>query len=404
MRAIQFKLQRIFVLAGMLSLFVVYLLLWGRMIVNPADRTGTDFIAFYAAGRVAQENGLANAYNIDLQQGIQEYEVGFQLGSGQVLLYNHMPYLIPLLQVLVSQNYVASFSRWAILLIGVFAAGIYALRHWFPDYERPTSKHLFWASSILFYPSFVSLLLGQDSALLFLGVALIGCGVFKKQDWVVGIGLALTTVRPHFVLLFLIPFLFMRRKVLWWFLIFGGFLALVSISILGFQGTKSFINILLISAGGEWYGMNENSMYNLIGLLSRMPIFISPSAIRTIGWIAYLSGILAIFVWAARTKELRRHHLNWIILVCILLSPHFHFHDLTLLLFPLLTVGRVIEMSLFYRGIQVILQPLVTSILLLVGSFAKAANLILPYILIALLALLLSHQSQIKPESLKNKL
>ena len=61
MRAIQFKLQRIFVLAGMLSLFVVYLILWGRMIVNPADRTGTDFIAFYAAGRVAQENGLANA-------------------------------------------------------------------------------------------------------------------------------------------------------------------------------------------------------------------------------------------------------------------------------------------------------------------------------------------------------
>lgn len=399
MRSNQINIQRIFVLAGMLALFVIYAIIWSLMILNPSYRTGADFIAFYAAGRVAQENGLANAYDIALQQDVQENEVGFQLSAGQVLLYNHMPYLIPVLQVLVTQNYVTSFLRWTILLVGIYAAGMYALMRWFPDDERPASKHLLLASAVIFYPFFVSLLLGQDTAFLFLGVALIGWGMRQKQDWVVGMGLALVTVRPHFVLLLSIPFLWLRRRAFWWFLIFAGSLALISVSILGLQGTKDFINILLISVGGEWHGMNEKSMYNLIGLLSRLLTLLSPSAIRTIGWATYLTAILAICVWAARAREIGRHHLSWIILAYILVSPHFHYHDLTLLLFPLLTVGMKTEKTLFFRGVQFVLHPLVVSFILLAGSFVKAVQFVLPYVLIAVSALLLSRQSQPIPEN-----
>ena len=121
MRSNQINLHQIFVLAGLISLFVIYIIVWGQMIVNPSERTGTDFVAFYTAGRVAQENGFANAYDIALQREIQKKTVGFPLGTGQVLLYNHVPYLIPVLWVLVSQSYVASFVRWLLLLIGLYA-------------------------------------------------------------------------------------------------------------------------------------------------------------------------------------------------------------------------------------------------------------------------------------------
>jgi len=129
----QIKMQRVLVLTGVLSLFVIYVILWGRMIASPSERTGTDFIAFYTAGRIAQENGMAHTYDVSLQQGIQETEVGFELREAQILPYLHMPYLIPVLQTLVTRSYVISFVKWILLMLGVLALGIYALTRWFRD-------------------------------------------------------------------------------------------------------------------------------------------------------------------------------------------------------------------------------------------------------------------------------
>ena len=112
------RLRWIFIVVGSLSLIISYLGIWIRFINNPVERTGSDFIAFYTAGRVAQSYGAAYVYNISLQQDIQEEQVGFSLVPGQVLLYNHLPFLIPILHILVSADYVGSFYRWIFLLIG----------------------------------------------------------------------------------------------------------------------------------------------------------------------------------------------------------------------------------------------------------------------------------------------
>ena len=385
----------------MFSLFVIYAILWGRMIVNPSERTGTDFISFYAIGRVAQENGISHIYNVDLQQEFQEDEVGFPLSAGQVLLYLHVPYLAPLLQLLVTKSYVISFFRWTFLMIGLYVFGIYALTRWFPVGIQSSRKNNFLAGAVTFFPAFVSFLLGQDTALLFVGVSLIGWGISRKKYWLAGAGLALTTVRPHFVILFAIPFLFSQRKVFWWFLSFAGILAVMSFAILGLQGIQDFINILLISAGGEWYGMKEGSMYNLIGLLSRWFTFLNPQTIRTIGWIAYIAAILAIFFWSARTRNIENRHLSWIDLICVLAVPHLHYHDLTLLLFPLIIVGLENQRLALPRGFQFILQPMAVSFIMLAGFFDQSIQYIIPYLMIAALAIFLFCQDQFISENLK---
>ena len=401
MRSNRIDIRRIFVLAGILSLFVIYAIIWGQMISNQSQRTGTDFIAFYTAGRVAQENGPAHAYDIALQQKIQEKEVGFQLNTGQVLLYNHMPYLIPLLQMLVSQSYVVSFVRWVLLLVSLYAFGMYGLSHWFPDGFQSSHKYLFLAGATTFFPIFVSLLLGQDTAFLFAGVSLMGWGISRKKYWLAGVGLALTTVRPHFVLLFAIPFLFSQQKTFWWFLVFAGSLAVMSVAIIGIQGTKDFINILLISAGGEWYGMKEDAMYNLIGLLSRWFTFLTPQIIRTVGWIVYITAMLSISIWSVRTKGIGNRHIGLIVLICILAVPHFHYHDLALLLFPLLVASLESQSFLIHRGVQFALQPLVITFIMLVGFFAPSIQFIFPYIIVVGLAILLSRQNKFSPNNLE---
>src|SRR5215217_9772380 len=102
--------------AGAVSLLIIYFIWWGRMIGDPVERSGADFIALYSAGRVAQSRGFASIYNIEQQQKIEQEVVGFTLAEGQVLLYNHMPYLVPLLALVVNNNYVQSFECWRIHL------------------------------------------------------------------------------------------------------------------------------------------------------------------------------------------------------------------------------------------------------------------------------------------------
>ena len=384
----QINVRRIFVIAGVTSLSIIYLLLWVQMIVDPAQRTGTDFIAFFAAGRVVQESGFSHAYDVALQQRIQQDEVGFQLAAGQALPYLHMPYLLPLLGMLVSNDYIVSFLRWVILLLGVYAGGLVALTYWFSADTPDSEKRIFLLGAATFFPCFVSLLLGQDSAFLFLGVALLGWGVIRQKDWLAGIGLALMTVRPHLVLLLALPFLFSRRGVFRWFLALAGTLAAISVALLGLQGTRDFINILMISASGEGYGTKEIEMYNLIGLLSRLFSRSDPVLIRLIGWMFYLAAILGLCILAARAGQIDERRLSLMLLITILVVPHFHYHDLVLLIFPLLMFQQQIGSSASYRKLRYALQPLSVSFLLLLGASQKDIGFILPYLIIILLVLM----------------
>ena len=62
MKPINFR--RVFVLAGLMTLVVVYAILWLQMISSPAERTGTDFISPYSAARIAERWGAAQVYNL----------------------------------------------------------------------------------------------------------------------------------------------------------------------------------------------------------------------------------------------------------------------------------------------------------------------------------------------------
>src|SRR6266545_662817 len=257
MKAANFR--RIFIMAGIISLFVSYLGIWIRFINDPVESTGSDFIAFYSAGRIAQREGASNVYNPLLQQQIQQKEVGFSLSPGQVLLYNHLPFLLPILQAIVNTSYVDSFYRWIFLLIMVYVAAIVILSRLLTLVEIDKNSILLISiGAFLFLPTFFSLMNGQDTAFLFLGIAIWMYGLFSGREVLSGLGLSLTTVRPQIALFLAMPMLFRHAKVFWGFLLGSGILALFSVLILGLDGTKEFINILLISTRGEWHGMKEN--------------------------------------------------------------------------------------------------------------------------------------------------
>jgi hypothetical protein len=130
----------------------------------------------------------------------------------------------------------------------------------------------------------------------------------------------------------------------------------------------------MISANGTWYGMNEDAMLNLIGLLSRTLPFINDKAIRMIGWAGYLIAIIFSIVFWAKKNQPYEGLFSISIILALFFAPHLHYHDLTLLAIPLLFV------ELKYPCLENLL--LSTSFILLI---LKPLFYILPYVLYAIL-------------------
>ena len=374
------NLWRVFQIAATCSLAITYVFQWGKMISIPSERTGADFIAFYAVGRIAQDQGISSVYKVNAQHDIEQIVVGFNLAKGQVLLYNHMPYLIPLLKLLVNADYIDSFIRWVVLMIGIYVAGSIFFLNSISPTEKNKVYSILMMGMLTFFPFFLnSLYLGQDTALLFLGTALWCVGILKKKDWLAATGLALTTIRPHICLALAIPLFFKYRQVWWRFFVIAGLLALASILMLGRQGTLDFINLLHISASGTWYGMNESAMVNMIGLILRTFPFIEPGSIRVLGWIGYVIGISLVSILWIRAREFDSRLLSLSLIIALLCAPHLHYHDLTLLIIPLIfAVTLPISAVSPERMAQL---PLAASLLFML----EPLHFILPYILYAAL-------------------
>lgn len=378
------RVQRIFIIAGLLSLISAYIGWWFRFINDPVQRTGADFIAFYAAGRVAQEYGFSRAYDPDLQQAVQQEVVGFPLAQGQVLLYNHPPFSSPVLRLLVTPNYVESFHRWVFLLIAIYVVSILILSKMleFSGIERRT-LFLIAASAFLFLPIYLSLMNGQDTAIVFLGTAVWLYGLATGKEWLAGLGLSLTVLRPHISLALAIPMIVRYRNAFFAYVLGSALLVIFSTLVIGLDGMQQYMDILLISTGGEWYGINEESMVNLLGLVLRILGPTVADAMRVWGWVIFGASILGLtYLWSRKSNP-AKNLIGLTMIMTLFTSPHLQFHDLTLLLIPFYELVQAGHLKKF----AAIAFPIAASLLLLMSNITPALQFTTPYLLMLVLAI-----------------
>jgi hypothetical protein len=106
----------IFAIASLLSLFIIYSLLWLRMINTPSERTGSDFIGLFTGARLSQLYGYSAMYDIEKQQNLQAEIVGFEFHPDQTGYFTHPPFIVPLVRLITNNDYIASLIRWTIIL------------------------------------------------------------------------------------------------------------------------------------------------------------------------------------------------------------------------------------------------------------------------------------------------
>ncbi len=333
-------LQWMFRLVASAVLLLIYLFLWVTQITTPLLYSTADFIAFYAAGDIARQYGASQVYDLNLQHAAEQKIIGTVLPVEETYPYNHLPFLIPVLQFLVSSNYTASFTRWAIALTLIGVAGVYVLQRTLTQ-EKPSDR-LFTALGLwLFFPTAISIIQGQDSVVLLLGTALWMDGLLHKQPKQAGLGLALTTVRPHIALFLAVPTLMQRKRTFLWFAAGSALLAALSFLLLGLDGTRDFLHILSLTSEGDGFQMGLPAMFNITGIMARRFPSLSFKQIEGISWSLFVVTLVLVAIRWRRTRRVDEMLIAATLSLSALTAPHLHYHDLTILSVALVAVLRV---------------------------------------------------------------
>jgi hypothetical protein len=377
--------RRVLLLAGIASLFLSYAVLLTRVMLNPVEHYGADFAAFYAAGKIARNEGPSHIYDLSLQQKYQELMVGFDIPAEHIRPYIHPPFVVPLAQLVALDNYVLSFILWDLMMVafaGLAAVPVMKLMSGLVD--RP-QKVPFLLSVLLFFPSFLALMYGQDNAIFFLGAGLWMLGVLSEDDRQAGLGLAVMAIRPHLALILAVPFLFHRRRVWWWFL--GGILALAlaSLAYSGPEGVWGFLKIVLVSARGVNYSTGEDNMVSFIGIVLRIFPDANGTVVRLVDWGLYLVAIAGLCILWSRSRQIGEKELGLAVVLGLLTGPHVHIQDLILLIVPVIGAIRVFLQKRYLSGQDAAFVPLGISLAMLLSFSSELLLHNLPYLVMLLM-------------------
>ena len=386
-------------IASVFSLAIIYIVLWLRMINDPVQYTGTDFVPFYAAAQIARNDSPSRIYDLELQQKYEENLGNFDIGTHDVRIYLNPPFVIPVVNLVIHPNFVTSLILWEFLMLFYFILGIMILSVLLRNHLSKKISIIFLSGILFFFPLYKSLVIGQNSAMLFVGGCVWLYGLITRKDWMAGIGLALMTVRPQIVLPLVLPFLFKRRKVWWWFLAGATILVIFSWIYVGTEGIIGFLKMLIISGNGTNTTTGENNMVNLIGVLIRLFPFFPVSILRWIGWGAYGSAIIYLCILWNKTPEIQGKQIGIAILLTLFTTPHLHMHDLVLWSIPLVLIFLSIkDQPRLVRKLAPL--PWYLSLALLFCFFSPYLEATIPYLILVLLFLLLINPEKVLSQSL----
>ncbi|RPJ28074.1 MAG: DUF2029 domain-containing protein [Chloroflexi bacterium] len=377
--------RRILIYAAILSLLIYFVLAWVDMIADHYERTGSDFIGFYSFGRISETRGIQHIYEIEAQQKLQEEIVGHPVTP---IFYTHVPLTVPLSMLVVDENYVASFKRWAIILLFMNALNVYILVNML-EIQKFTKENLVILSigAYLFDPTFSGFMNGQDTAIVLLGAALWASGFFSKKYLLAGIGLSLTTLRPQIALFLAIPFFFRHRRVFWGFVLGSSVLVAISVGMLGYEGTLKFIESLRYIESTVWHEAHALDMPTVSGIIRRSFTISNPEPVKNLVWIGYALGIVGFsFLWH-KSPEINERHIGLLATVGIVLLPYAHYHDLILLLVPIFCILRIYQREDAIHQKYLAIAPLVVSWLFTLG-FAGSGLFKFPIVYMVMLFLI----------------
>jgi hypothetical protein len=376
------RLFNIIILLVIVLQITWYAILWVSYVNSPVLLQSADFRPFYAAGRISKDLGFDKVFNLDMQTKVQDKVVGHILSKDELLIYYHPPLLLPILNFIANFNYQTAYIINCIFLLMLAFACLPFLFF--------TLKQFHWSISsiwimilgfIFFEPTFISILKGQDSTLLLLGLVIWFSALLKGEDRLAGLGLALTTIRPQLSIFLAIPFIFHKRRVFTWYLLSAGLLLIYSYLMVGKQGFLDLLDLIRIGSAGQDYGLNLSAMFNLTGLILRVYPGVDHIFLNYLKWGLYGLALLGMILVWRQSSKIQNRHLAILVIFSIFFSPHLHYHDLVILLIPIIVMLLIwVEHNVISAKMAGLIL-FIFSIALLFGNIITKAYHTIPYLI-----------------------
>ena len=308
-----------------------------RATFPPEPSDGRDLLAFVTAGRIyaSADPGPAGVYDLDRQRQEQETLTELQIEPGTGLPFMHPPHLLALQGWLTRFDYTSYWLFWACFSICCLLAGVGFLgrlmRH---EDVPPYTVALYAMTGLAFAPFVISVVHGQDTAFVYLGIAGWLAGYIAGWSFTAGLALSLVTLRPHLAIVLAVPFVFAQRRV------FAGFVAGsvmwsgVALATVGVEGALGFASAVRSVAGFSEFGVDPRPMVNIAGLVRRLLPDSRLTAARIFAWSTWLATILLLCRHWYRSRPVggpAPADLGVAIVLSLVFSPHLNFSDLTLL-------------------------------------------------------------------------
>jgi len=339
----------------------------------------TDFLAFYTAGRIVLNGDGSKLFDYRTQLQIErrytDAPVPYYHAAPEALLF--LPFA--------ALNYPTAYLFWAVANLLFFGVCIHVLRSWF---LRLSLYDLLLLAGAVLIPFLAALSLGQDSFLSLTIYALSFKSFDKGEEVKSGSLLGLGLFKPQLVLPFLVLALARRR-----FRAAAGFLAtaagfiLTSFAVVGVKATLAYPALLLKlnqkSVLASYY-VEPHRMPNLRGLA--WTLFSDRIDQLTFNLGVAVVSLLLILWSATRAKKDAAVDFSLCLLATLLVSWHFHLHDLVLLMIPALLL--LAETELLSRWGLFLRASLVLTLVLEVIPWAALARIQFSGICVPLLLLL----------------
>ncbi len=369
--------------------------------VNAKEIFKLDFRSFYTSALMIQHGISENFYNFNTQFYFQKSI--FNLPNSQFLMpFLNPPYVAAIYYPFIFLSLKNAYFVFSILNIFISLISFYTLLSELYKKESNLSKYsLSLLFLLLFFPVWVTIVQTQVS--FFLLLSLVGSWYFLKHKKTIasGICLSLLFIKPHLVILPLF-FLIVKKQ---WEVIFGCFIAglmlsIISFLIVGYSGLINYLQVLVkMLFVGSSFAIHPQLEPTLRGFLQY--IFQTSEILKI--YIPLATGILIIisfllfFTKGRLNSNSRTFDYQWGLLIVsvILTSLHTNYHDLVLLLFPILLILKSItKVQLVYL--------FVTAIDFIFLAFAFTPFLLFPIIAIIFLILMYITKAQNLPDSPRN--
>jgi hypothetical protein len=383
-------------IAVSVALIIGYLLLWAQnvqatggpqgYIRGNAERGPVDFISTLTGALVIREGKAGQLYNLDVQRDAQnDIFDGYRpaLSTSEILPYNHMPFEAMLVAPFMDLPYPIVFALWT-LLCGVAVGMSLGLM----DGALPVARPVGWVMSMAacsYLPLIRGLMLGQNSALVLLGLCGLYASLKRGYDGWAGAALVLVALKPQILPAVLLLLVLQRHwKAMGIFVSVMVGMTLAAMPLLGITWPVDYVKLLVGVAGwGSTGAIDPAIMHNWRGLLTNLLGDVAPALVTPLFILLSLASLALIWwVWdRSRPKPapddeyeeeyeddahrgyLPRRDLLWALtgIMAVLTSLHLNPHDLTLLVFPAWIIGAYATSGLWSKGLSRMWLALLTA-------------------------------------------